>query len=1132
MKLRAVVMIFTVLLVLPSSALGGIQRTFENGDSEFIADFSETNHTTVRVRLPPQTLVRHATLRLEASMDDWNRYPVSPTLDVMDDGTVEWAYNGTYYGAMGMQSVLSDGQKKHSFVFVTGGNNTTMKMMLPYDAEVTSAVMRLRGEPYPGGWWNTSWIYRVGVSTTLPRVFTCDLWLDLRGMNITNRDSIVVIDNTFRRVPYQVVSVKQSGDYIDGARVVFSYEPGIGYYIYFGNPEAQPQENLAELNAMDLRTVFTDAEYKDTSASHGVLLSSPQALDVDAEGNIYVADAGAHAVRVFSPNGTLAATIGEPGVPGNDTGHLNSPSGICLDTNGTIYVSDTENSRIMVFAPNLTYLYNISKGAWADITGDDNLSYPKGIAVDDQYIYVADSGHHIVQILYKNGTPVDFLGTGDEDGTDSDHFNVPYDVDVAPNGDIYIADFMNHRVQIFNSKFNYVTTIGQSGTENGSFIYPASVHIVGNRLYVADLGNHRIQVFSGMQYDSQIGTTAIQGDDSQHLNHPSGVAVRDGIVYIADRDNARVMRVVQAAVSLSRWESPYPTGVSIDIGDDHLEEWSCPGTLIDTVTTEDVSIRLNAALGFCTPQEDEYGNQYCMLKFRVGSQTQGVVRLESIKVEYMWSVKVDVTSVLQDAAGGDQELVIPMTLRSEGGVIRISNLSIEYDTPPHQVGSFQTYYIDEDSKNSTLIDLHGMFLDEEDSPADLIYTIGTCTNCSIVNVSIYQNRYISVDALTGKANDNWYGEVVVTVNVTNTRGLRCTSEPILIVVKSVNDPPVFTSEPVLWALENGNYTYQAEAVDADEDTIRYSLDYAPTGMKIDPSTGLVTWTPRDDQVGDWTVRIKASDSHTVNGYSIQEFTLTVENVNDPPAITSEPYLAVNVGETYEYTLEVEDADPGDTFTYALEKAPSGMKISSNGTVTWAPSLSDVGRHDVVIAVSDGNVTVYQNFTVEVVGGAGSVASSPVMLILLVVVIAAVVAAVLALRSRRRKRAEMPAQVQAAEVPPPEPEAPPQPKVCPSCGSQIEEGLDYCVYCGHTLTEGAAQPTEPAPEVAPEPAPQAAPEEAPEAEPVQPEAPPQDEPAPEEPEQTGAPQEEQPAAAEEEAEKSDDRLEELLKKLSE
>ncbi|UCD91654.1 MAG: MarR family transcriptional regulator [Methanobacteriota archaeon] len=89
----------------------------------------------------------------------------------------------------------------------------------------------------------------------------------------------------------------------------------------------------------------------------------------------------------------------------------------------------------------------------------------------------------------------------------------------------------------------------------------------------------------------------------------------------------------------------------------------------------------------------------------------------------------------------------------------------------------------------------------------------------------------------------------------------------------VNNPPRFTSNPEETARVGEVYSYQAIAIDDDYDTLSYASVELPYGMMIDSNTGMVTWTPTSDQVGDNRVIITVSDGKDTDQ---QTFFITVE----------------------------------------------------------------------------------------------------------------------------------------------------------------------------------------------------------------------------------------------------------------
>nr|NIT36459.1 6-bladed beta-propeller [candidate division Zixibacteria bacterium] len=68
---------------------------------------------------------------------------------------------------------------------------------------------------------------------------------------------------------------------------------------------------------------------------------------------------------------------------------------------------------------------------------------------------------------------------------------------VVSNGNIYVVDSNNHRIQYFTSSGSFLGKWGSEGTGNGQFSYPRGIAVTpdGAYFYVADCSNHRIQYF-------------------------------------------------------------------------------------------------------------------------------------------------------------------------------------------------------------------------------------------------------------------------------------------------------------------------------------------------------------------------------------------------------------------------------------------------------------------------------------------------------------------------------------------------------------------------------------------------------------------------------------------------------------
>jgi subtilase family serine protease len=172
-------------------------------------------------------------------------------------------------------------------------------------------------------------------------------------------------------------------------------------------------------------------------------------------------------------------------------------------------------------------------------------------------------------------------------------------------------------------------------------------------------------------------------------------------------------------------------------------------------------------------------------------------------------------------------------------------------------------------------------------------------------------------------------------------------------IQIINRNPTITSTPLLRAIEYQPYIYQAQAIDPDGDPITWRLNKAPAGMLIDAKTGEIKWTPQSFHGGQsYEVEIEVSDGR--GGSGTQNYTISVQNVNDPPKIVSTPPLQALAGSLFTYAPKAIDPDPNDIQVWALLNAPTGMKIdTATGLVTWQVPVNLSGSSATVsLRVSD------------------------------------------------------------------------------------------------------------------------------------------------------------------------------------
>jgi hypothetical protein len=144
------------------------------------------------------------------------------------------------------------------------------------------------------------------------------------------------------------------------------------------------------------------------------------------------------------------------------------------------------------------------------------------------------------------------------------------------------------------------------------------------------------------------------------------------------------------------------------------------------------------------------------------------------------------------------------------------------------------------------------------------------------------------------------------------------------------------------------YEQRLGAVDAENDTLTFSLEEGPAGMTLDPGTGILRWTPSSP--GAFKVSVEVSDGVLSNHTN---FTLVVTFLNKAPRFISTPILTATAGLRYVYEAKAVDVD-GDRLNFTLTGAPAGMLIDRfSGRVDWTPGREPGGNFSIGIIVSDG-----------------------------------------------------------------------------------------------------------------------------------------------------------------------------------
>lgn len=218
------------------------------------------------------------------------------------------------------------------------------------------------------------------------------------------------------------------------------------------------------------------------------------------------------------------------------------------------------------------------------------------------------------------------------------------------------------------------------------------------------------------------------------------------------------------------------------------------------------------------------------------------------------------------------------------------------------------------------------------------------------------------------------GSHTVQVQVTDRQGgLSASQTFVLRVVLNNQAPKVTSSVPTANLKEGEAFVTQLQATDPNpRDVLTYRLLRGPSGMLLDPRSGLLSWTPGSSDVGSHPVTWEVSDP---SGQRVaQSFTLQVDDTNNAPTIVSVPAKGAIVGSLYTYTLSIQDVEKDAIQSIKLVEKPIALKSqnqmtldSNTRTLRWLPGVEHTNGYFLVwLEVTDKRGAVgVQYFTIYV-----------------------------------------------------------------------------------------------------------------------------------------------------------------------
>ena len=169
-------------------------------------------------------------------------------------------------------------------------------------------------------------------------------------------------------------------------------------------------------------------------------LQRPGGIALDQAGNLYVADALAGVIQVFSAAGENLSSLGSALT---QNGKFNRPTNIVIDRQGRVYVVDAMNFRVEVLG--LAGEVPSAIGRLGSVPG--SFARPRGVALDSEgHVYVSDAAFDNVQVFDRQGRLLLILGSGE---SGPGQFCMPAGMIMDAQDRLYVVDSCGHRVKIF-----------------------------------------------------------------------------------------------------------------------------------------------------------------------------------------------------------------------------------------------------------------------------------------------------------------------------------------------------------------------------------------------------------------------------------------------------------------------------------------------------------------------------------------------------------------------------------------------------------------------------------------------------------------------------------------------------------
>ena len=217
-------------------------------------------------------------------------------------------------------------------------------------------------------------------------------------------------------------------------------------------------------------------------------LVTPNGIAVDSQNRVYIADSKVRAIFILN-----VETGDYSMIKNGSDGRFKWLIGLAIDDSDRLFAADSGMKHVVVFDKNHKFEGAISEGLFAPgglaIDNDNRLLYVTDAEQDLVLVYDADPPFKLIRKLGKPGTQHTSTVPGE--------FAKPVGVAVDRDGNVFVSDTWNNRIQVFDADGTFIRTFGEAGDGPGYFARPKGISIDGDgHVWVADSVQDRVQVFT------------------------------------------------------------------------------------------------------------------------------------------------------------------------------------------------------------------------------------------------------------------------------------------------------------------------------------------------------------------------------------------------------------------------------------------------------------------------------------------------------------------------------------------------------------------------------------------------------------------------------------------------------------